>query len=141
MSQYPVNSYVPKKVDFVYDLHSRLNQMKYDEILNDVDGYFKNCYITNFDLINHNCRGDKLNYSRKFYQTIFENDLNENLNLENKYNFCSSAIKSERKDLFLEKKVYNNHFKEDLESKGIFLSSMRKRAFFKKKTEDCKLKF
>ena len=141
MSRYPVNSYVPKKVDFVSDLHSRLNKMKYDEILNDIDGYFTNCYITNFDLINNECRGDKLNYSRKFYETIFENDLNENLNSENKYNFCSSAIKSERKDLFLEKKVYINHFKEDLEKKGIFLSSMRKRAFFKKKTEDCKLKF
>ena len=65
MSRYPVNSYVPRKVDYVYDLHTRLNKTRYDEILNDLDGHFKNCYVTNFDLINHECRGDKLHYIRK----------------------------------------------------------------------------
>ena len=55
MSRYPVNSYVPQKVDHVYDLDTRLNKTKYDEILNELDGHFKNCYVTNFDLINHEC--------------------------------------------------------------------------------------
>ena len=140
MSRYPVNSYIPWKVEEVYDLHSRLNKMKYDEILNDFDGHFKNCYVTNFDLINHECRGDKLNYSKKFYETVFENELKNNLNSEDRYNFCSSGIKSGRKDLFFEKKVYENHFRnvEKLEKRGIFLSSMRKRFY---STEDCKLNF
>ena len=140
MSRYPVNSYIPRKVDEVYDLHSRLNKMKYDEILNDFDGHFKNCYVTNFDLINHECRGDKLNYSKKFYETVFKNDLKNNLSSEDSYNFCSAGIKSERKDLFFEEKVYQDHFKKivKLEKRGIFLSSMRKRFY---STEDCKLNF
>ena len=140
MSRYPVNCYVPQKVDFVYDLDTRLNKTRYDEILNDLDGHFRNCYVTNFDLINHECRGDKLNYSKKFYETVFENDLKKNLNSRDTYNFCSFGIKSRRKDLFFEKKVYENHFRnfEKLEKKGIFLSSMRKRFY---STEDCKLKF
>ena len=140
MLRYPVSSYVPRKVDYVFDLHTRLNNTKYDEILNDLDGHFKNCYVTNFDLINHECRGDQLNHSRKFYETVFENDLKKNLNSEDIYNFCSSGIKSGRKNLFFEKKVYHNHFKniEKLERRGIFLSSMRKRFY---STEDCKLNF
>ena len=140
MSRYPVNSYVPKKVDYVYDLHTRFNNDKYNEILNDLDGHFRNCYVTNFDLINHECRGDKLQHSRKFYETVFENDLKKNLTEEDRYNFCSSGIKSERKNLFFDKKVYENHFRnvEKLEKRGIFLSSMRKRFY---STEDCKLKF
>ena len=140
MSRYPVNSYVPRKVDQVYDLDTRLNKTKYDEILNDLDGHFKKCYVTNFDLINHECRGDKLNYSRKFYETIFESDLKKNLKEEDRNEFCASAIKSERKNLHFEKKVYSDHFKKNLEKKGIFLSSMRKRAV-NKTTDDCKLKF
>ena len=80
MSRYPVSSFVPKKVDYVFDLHTRLNKTKYDEIINDLDGHFKNCYVTNFDLINHECRGDQLNNSRKFYETVFEDELKYNLN-------------------------------------------------------------
>ena len=140
MSRYPVSSYVPKKVDYVFDLHTRLNKTKYDEILNDLDGHFKNCYVTNFDLIDNECRGDQLNHSRKFYETVFEDELEKNLKSEELYNFCSSGLRSGRKNLFFEKKVYENHFRniEKLEKRGIFLSSMRKKFY---STEDCKLNF
>ena len=140
MSRYPVTSYIPQKVDEVFDLHTRLNEIKYNEILNDLDGHFQNCYVTNFDLIHNECRGDKLKNSRKYYETVFEKKLKENLSTENAIKFCSSGIKSERKDLFFEKKVYENHFRNinKLEKRGIFLSSMRKRFY---STENCKLKF
>ena len=133
--KYPVISYVPTKVDKVYDLHTRLNKMKYDEILNDLDGHFSNCYITNFDLINHECRGSELEYSKRFYETIFLDDVKKNIDLKDRDNFCASAIRSQRKDLHFEKEVIIDHFKkrDDLECKGIFLSSMRKRSFIKKK--------
>ena len=136
-AKYPVTSYVPTKVDKVYDLHTRLNRIKYDEILNDLNGHFSNCYVTNFDLINHECRGSELQYSRKFYETIFSDDVRKNISSKDRYKFCASAIRSERNDLHFEKKVIIDHFKkrDDLECKGIFLSSMRKRAFDKK----CKL--
>ena len=142
MEKYPVNSYVPTKVTKIHDLHSRLQKMTYDEITEDFDYHFKNCYVTNFDLIHHECRGDKLNFSRKFYETIFYNKMKENLNEKNQEKFLSSAIKSEREDVNFEKKLMIEHFKKvsferNLEKKGIFLSAMRKKFYFKK-TDDCK---
>ena len=140
--KYPVNNYVPTVVNDVHDLHTRFNKDKYDEIISDFDYHFSNCFITNFDLIHNECRGDKLKYSRKFYETVFSDCLKKNLREKDRRNFCASAIKSERKDLYLEKKVINEHFekRDKLESRGIYLSSMRKKFF--KKTDDCKsLKF
>ena len=59
--------------------------------------------------------------------------------------FISKAIDSERKDVFLKKDLLTEHFnriklEEKLEQKGIFLSSMKRRAFMRKKkyTDDCK---
>ena len=142
MSKYPVMSYIPKKVECVNDLHTRLNDETNNEILNDLDRHFKQCYITNFDLIHHECRGDKLNFSKKFYQTVYSKELRENLNLEQRINFVEAGIKSERDDLYFEKKIYIDHFEriKRFEERGIFLSNMRKKAYFKK-TDDCKLKF
>ena len=54
--------------------------------------------------------------------------------------FVSSAIKSERKDLHIEKQVVEKHFKKDLEKNSVFLSSLRKRAN-QKKTDECKSLF
>ena len=66
--KYPVNNYVPEKVtDTNKDLHLKLKQMTYNDIVKDFDYHFENCYITNFDLINHECRGDKLNFSRRVF--------------------------------------------------------------------------
>ena len=81
---YPVNSYIlirpPTGKNIVEkDLNIRLKEMKYNEIINDLDQYFKNCYITNFDLIHNQCRGDKLNFSRKFYENISYAEVKKNL--------------------------------------------------------------
>lgn len=43
----PVNSYVPKKVTEIHDLHSRLNKIKYDEIIENLNYHFESCFITN----------------------------------------------------------------------------------------------
>ena len=135
-------SYVPKKVENVYDLDSRLNDEKNKKILNDLDGHFQKCYITNFDLIHNECRGDKLNFSKKFYQTVYSKELRENLNFKDQNDFIAKGIRSERNDLYFEKKIYIDHFErvKKFEEKGIFLSNMRKKAYFKK-TDDCRLKF
>ena len=141
-TKYPVNSYIPTKVTETDDLHSRLNKMTYDEIIEDFDYHFKNCYVTNFDLIHHECRGDKLSFSRRFYESIFYDKVKKNLSEKNQEKFITSAIKSEREDVNFEKKLIIEHFKKisferNLEKKGIFLSAMRKK-FYCKKTEDCK---
>ena len=140
--KYPVNSYIPTKVTEVHDLHSRLNKMKYDEIIENFDYHFENCFITNFDLIHHECRKSELQYSRKFYQTVFYDEIKKKLQEKDIEKFIASGIKSEREDLNFERKVINEHFRKksfvkNLEKKGIFLSSMRKKFYFKK-TDDCK---
>ena len=142
-TKYPVNSYVPTKVtETDKDLDLKLKEMKYNDIVKDFDFHFENCYITNFDLIHHKCRGDKLQFSRKFYETIFYDSVKKNLDEINQEKFLSSAIKSERSNVNIEKKLIIEHFKREslernLEKKGIFLSAMRKK-FYCKKTDECK---
>ena len=142
-TKYPVNSYVPTKVtETDKDLDLKLKEMKYDNIVKDFDFHFENCYMTNFDLIHHECRGDKLQFSRKFYETIFYDSVKKNLDEINQERFLSSAIKLERSNVNIEKKLIIEHFKREslernLEKKGIFLSAMRKK-FYCKKTDECK---
>ena len=133
-----MNSYIPIKVTEVHDLNSRLNKMKYDEIIENLEYHFQNCYITNFDKIHHECRGDKLHFSKRHYETIFYNQLKQNIDEQNQEKFISSAIRSKRKDINFEKKVILEHFnklkiEKELEKEGVFLSAMKKK-FLKKKT-------
>ena len=132
-----MNSYIPIKVTEVHDLNSRLNKMKYDEIIENLEYHFQNCYITNFDKIHHECRGDKLHFSKRHYETIFYNQLKQNIDEENQEKFISCAIRSEREDINFEKKVILEHFnklkiEKELEKRGVFLSAMKKK-FLKKK--------
>ena len=127
-----MNSYIPIKVTEVHDLNSRLNKIKYDEIMENLEYHFQNCYITNFDKIHHECRGDKLHFSKRHYETIFYNQLKQNIDEQNQEKFISSAIRSKRKDINFEKKVILEHFnklkiEKELEKRGVFLSAMKKK--------------
>ena len=66
------------------------------------------------------------------------------IDFPNSYAFVAAAIRSQRDDVYFEKEVLKKHFKDDIElkllRKGIFLSSMKKRAYFKKK-DKCKSLF
>ena len=133
-----MNSYIPIKVTEVHDLNSRLNKIKYDEIMENLEYHFQNCYITNFDKIHHECRGDERCFSKKHYETIFYNQLKQNIEKQNHEKFISCAIRSEREDLNFERKVILEHFnklkiEKELEKEGVFLSAMRKKFFLKKK--------
>ena len=117
---YPVQNYVPTKVKprTSYDtLDDTLKRMTFNEITSNPDYHFKHSYITNFDLIHNNCRGDKLQHSKKYYETISYEKLNKELILkEDRKYFISSAIKSERKDVFIEKEIFQEHFnREEIE--------------------------
>ena len=121
--------------------------MTFNEIMTDTDHHFENCYITNFDLIHNDCRNDELSHSRKHYETISNKKLKKKITSEDFRNrFISSAIRSERKYLLIEKQVFEEHFNKEmveknLQKKGVFLSSLKKRAYLKKKTDDCKSLF
>ena len=126
------------------DLDTTLKQMTFNEILNDPDYHFENSFVNNFDLIHNQCRGDELSYSKKHYETIANKKIKEEILDEDVRNrFISSAIKSERKDVTIAKQVFKEHFnremvEENLQKKGVFLSAMKKKANFKRKTDDCK---
>ena len=145
-SKYPMCSYVPTKPKSTkfYDLHGRLQEMTFEEIVNNPKEHFDNVYIKNFDLIHHQSRGNVLNYSEKFYKTISISQLKQ-IDYPKSYQFVAAAIKSERDDVYLEKNVIKKHFEKDIELKlieqNVFLSSMKKRAYFKKKGKCNFLKF
>ena len=123
-----------------FDLDARLQHMTFNEIIQNPDNHFENAFITNFDLIQNQCRGDKLTHDRKFYETLFKEKLNSEINdIEQKDRFVSAAINSERKDVYIEKEIYKDQFsrkllREKLNKNGVFLSNMRR----KKYSDDCK---
>ena len=135
------NSYIPTKPRFFNehdkgDLDTRLKQMTYNEILQNPEEHFGKYEIINFDLIHNECRGDELNHSREFYETLHKKKLD--IEIENKYknSFVSLAILCEGKDVYIEKSIRKEHFvREKLNKEGIYLSAMRKK---KKCTDDCK---
>ena len=97
------------------DLDLTLKQMTFNEIVNDPDYHFENSYVSNFDLIHHECRGDELSYSKKHYETISNKKIKEELVSEDIQNrFISSAIKCERKDMVIEKEISKEHFNREI---------------------------
>ena len=121
------NSYIPtrpKKYNNQqdrFDLDDRLNQMKFNEIIENSDSYFENVKLTNFDLIHNECNGSELSYSRGYYQTLFKEKLDSEItDQKQKNSFISSAIKCHRDDVLIEKKIINEHFIQKLEKKNFF---------------------
>ena len=121
------NSYIPtrpKKYNNQqdrFDLDDRLNQMKFNEIIENSDSYFENVKLTNFDLIHNECNGSELSYSRGYYQTLFKEKLDSEItDQKQKNSFISSAIKCHRDDVLIEKKIIDEHFIQKLEKKNFF---------------------
>ena len=110
--------------------------MTFEKIVDDPDRHFQNSYITNFDLIHHECRGDELSYSKKYYETIFKKNINDEIKSDDlKYRFLSSAIRSERKDVAFEKGIFKEHFnrkklEEKLEKKHVFFVFNEEKGLF-----------
>ena len=138
--KYPTNNYIPTRPKLLndhdrFDIDARLQQMTFNEIMQKPDSHFENAFITNFDLIHHECRGDKLTNDRKHYETLFKEKLNSEINdIEQKDCFVSAAINSERKDVYIEKEIYKDQFsrklfREKLNKNGVFLSNMRRKKY------------
>ena len=128
-TNYPIQNYVPtnpSKDKKFFDLDMTLKRMTFEEIIADPEFHFENSCITNFDLIHHECRGDRLSFSRKYYETISHKKFNDEItDNANQQKFISAAIKSERKDVFIEKKIIKEHFnREKIED------ALKKKEFF-----------
>ena len=93
------NDYVPYKLDGSDDLLANHYQTQCERIHLDPENYFERAKITNFDLINKQCRGDELKHDRTYYETLFQQKI---LKIENpllRQNFISAAKRSERSDV------------------------------------------
>ena len=131
-----VDNYIPYYPKEKKYLHDTLLIGKYETIMKDLQNYFANVKILNFDIIHHESRGDLLKHNVEYYQQIKQEDF-ENIPENDQYNFISSAIKSKRDDIYIQKKVMKKHFidqetKQNLKNQNIFVSSMEKRAYKKK---------
>ena len=84
---------------------------KYSEMAKDLKKYFEQKKVVNFDIIHHACRGGPLQGSYKNYQTVYNTDIKEYPENEKKEVLGGLIRNFDRKDLFVEKKVINEHFK------------------------------
>ena len=114
-----------------------IDGLKNKHFIEDMDSLFFQAKITNFDIIRHQCRGDPLQNSCQYYETIFNSDFKgyEDRTLNQ---VMSSAIKVERNDIHFESDFLKSHIKSNIEkdliSNGFFIKNARK----KHKTDDCK---
>ena len=116
MSKEIVNKYVPR-----FAQHSKLSwyepdgllpyidTLKCEEFLKDTDSHFKTAQV-NFDIICHECRGDPLQGNYKEYQTVNKKDMDK-YSSNSKKKVVNSALRSDRKDVFIDQKVTLDHFK------------------------------
>ena len=124
------NSYISKKTQkkkyewYEHDLMTYIDDLKCENFVLDMDSHFSRAKVVNFDIIHHQCCGDKLNNPEEYYQTIYDKDF---VNYEN--HLCNeavlSAIKSECNNIRFERDFVNRHIKRDVEkdliSNGIFI--------------------
>ena len=105
-----VNNYIPHYPEHEYSLHEVLLRHKYERINRDKKNYFRKAKIINFDIIYHETRGDPLENSVEYYETIKKKDL-QLAKKEDKDDFISEGIRSNRKDIYREKNIINQHFR------------------------------
>ena len=69
------NSYVPTRPKLYdhdeKDLHTRFLISNYNSIVSEPDSYFEKVKFINFDIINHVGRGDELEHSFEYYESLF----------------------------------------------------------------------
>ena len=121
-----VNNYIPYYPVYKDSLHETLLRNKYEKINKNKEEYFENTKIVNFDIINNECRGDPLENSVQYYQTIKEEDL-KYARKSDEEQFISAAIKN---DVEVDRDVIIKHFKNSTDlvrfkqKNKILLSSM-----------------
>ena len=78
--QFLTNSYIPRKPEkekyewYEHDLMKYIDDLRYKQFVENMDLYFSRAKITKFNIFHHRRRGDPLQNSIRFYETIFDND-------------------------------------------------------------------
>ena len=78
-----------------------INHLKFGRFRNDMDSYFSRACVINFDIIHHECWGNPLQNLKQYYETIHNKDF-DNYESHVQNHAVSSAIKSERDDIYFE---------------------------------------
>ena len=94
------------------DMVSYIDHLKYKEMKDDLDYYFKNVKVVNFDIIHHECSGNKLQGTYKNYKTIKNEDLT-NYPKNDAKTVLSAAFRTKRDDLWIKRDLMIKHFKEN----------------------------
>ena len=112
------NNYVPEYVPRDLPWYERdglmtwYDQAKYQYFLKNSDRHFKTTKAINFDIIRREAAGQKVpDELLKKYQTI-ENERVSKYPKGERNKFLSSTFRTDRTDIFFEKKVVLNHFKK-----------------------------
>ena len=79
-----------------------IDDLKYDRFVNYVNSHFSSAKVINFNIIHHQCRGDKLENLQQYYETICNKGF-ENYECHFQNLAVSTAIKSEPDDINIEK--------------------------------------
>ena len=90
------------------------DQLKYERFEENRDENFKNVEITNFDTINHRCRGDPLQNSKKYYKTITKKKKKETVNIiliKKKKLDLSAPNRTSRSDLWIQRDLIIDYLK------------------------------
>ena len=105
-----VNCYIPQYVKPNLKWYERDGLMtyhdhvKYEEYARDPDRYLSRANIVNFDLTHAQCRFEKPSLSKKFYQTVSKSHVDA-MPSQEKDKAVSACLRSERTDVFVEKKI------------------------------------
>ena len=100
------------------DLDTRLQQETYNEIISNPDEYFEKTTITNFDLIHHHCRGDKLIHDRKYYETLFKKKVDFEFNNQLRKDAFLLQLKDVNVKTFILKKIHKKIILTELLSRN-----------------------
>ena len=117
-----------------HDLMTYFDDLKYNEFAKNTDSYFENVKLINFDIIHHECRGDKLQNPERCYRTIRSKDF-KNYEQHVQNNAILSGVKSERDDIHFEHIVFKQHFNE----KTAVENALTSNPFFCKKEKKTQL--
>ena len=107
-SQYVPRYVPPEERDFC----SYFDQLKYKETLKDLDNYFRDVKVINFDIINHECRGNPLEKDLKEHFAIQNKDFVKYPKTDKK-TVTGGALRNQnnvKQPLFIQKEVVLNHF-------------------------------
>ena len=85
--------------------------IKYKEMSDSPDKYFKRKNVVNFDIIHHKCRGDPLQKTHQEHQTVSNDDLKNHPKKEKDKAVSAICRNAKRDDLWIKRDFITEHFK------------------------------